>query len=82
MDLGTTRCLNVAGGGMDVDVLVKYASVKKLKGSAAYNYALIYTLLHTRFHKLRLIVDGKTMDKSVFMIGIGNGGFFQYAYKV
>lgn len=75
MDLGTTRCLNVAGGGMDVDVLVKYASVKKLKGSAAYNYALIYTLLHTRFHKLRLIVDGKTMDKSVFMIGIGNGGF-------
>lgn len=28
MDLGTTRCLNVAGGGMDVDVLVKYASVK------------------------------------------------------
>ena len=75
MDLGATRCLNVAGGGMDVDVLVKYASVKKLKGSAAYNYALIYTLLHTRFHKLRLIVDGKTMDKSVFMIGIGNGGF-------
>ena len=26
-------------------------------------------------NKLRLIVDGKTMDKSVFMIGIGNGGF-------
>lgn len=74
MELGTTRCLNVAGGGMDVDVLLKYAECKRLKGKAAYDYALLYTLLHTRFHKLRLTIDGKVMDRNVFMIGIGNGG--------
>jgi YegS/Rv2252/BmrU family lipid kinase len=75
MELGNQRCLNVGGGGMDVDVLLKYEKVKRLKGKAAYYYSLLYTLLHTRFHNLRLTVDGETKDMSVFMIGVGNGGF-------
>lgn len=75
MELGKYRCLNVGGGGMDVDVLLKYASCKTLKGKAAYYYSLFYTLLHTRFHHLRITADGETKDTSVFMIGVGNGGF-------
>lgn len=75
MKLGKYRCLNVGGGGMDVDVLLKYASCKTLKGKAAYYYSLFYTLLHTRFHHLRITADGVTKDTSVFMIGVGNGGF-------
>lgn len=75
MQLDNDRCLNVGGGGMDVDVLLKYEKVKALKGKAAYYYSLLYTLLHTRFHNLRLTVDGDTKDMSVFMIGVGNGGF-------
>lgn len=75
MELGKYRCLNVGGGGMDVDVLLKYAQCKTLRGKVAYYYSLFYTLLHTRFHHLRLTADGETQDKSVFMIGVGNGGF-------
>ena len=75
MEMGKYRCLNVGGGGMDVDVLLKYAQCKTLKGKAAYYYSLFYTLLHTRFHHLRITADGVTKDTSVFMIGIGNGGF-------
>lgn len=75
MELGKYRCLNVGGGGMDVDVLLKYAQCKTLKGKAAYYYSLFYTLCHTRFHHLRITADGVTKDTSVFMIGIGNGGF-------
>lgn len=75
MELGEYRCLNVGGGGMDVDVLLKYANCKTLKGKAAYYYSLFYTLLHTRFHHLRITADGVTKDTSVFMIGVGNGGF-------
>ena len=30
MELGKYRCLNVGGGGMDVDVLLKYANCKTL----------------------------------------------------
>lgn len=75
MELGKYRCLNVGGGGMDVDVLLKYANCKTLKGKAAYYYSLFHTLLHTRFHHLRITADGVTKDTSVFMIGVGNGGF-------
>lgn len=75
MELGKYRCLNVGGGGMDIDVLLKYANCKTLKGKAAYYYSLFYTLLHTRFHHLRITADGVTKDTSVFMIGVGNGGF-------
>lgn len=75
MELGKYRCLNVGGGGMDVDVLLKYAQCKTLKGKAAYYYSLFYTLCHTRFHHLRITADGVTKDTSVFMIGVGNGGF-------
>ena len=62
MELGKYRCLNVGGGGMDVDVLLKYANCKTLKGKAAYYYSLFYTLLHTRFHHLRITADGVTKD--------------------
>lgn len=75
MEMGKYRCLNVGGGGMDVDVLLKYAQCKTLKGKAAYYYSLFYTLCHTRFHHLRITADGVTKDTSVFMIGVGNGGF-------
>lgn len=73
IQLDDRRCLNVLGAGMDVDVLLKYAEMKR-GGKLNYYLALFYTLAHTRWHKLRLTIDdGEPMDKSVFMIGIGNG---------
>ncbi len=73
IDVGSRRCLNVAGAGMDVDVLLRYASMKAFRGKLKYYASLIDTLIHVKWHKLRLTIDGKTMDKSVFMIGVGNG---------
>ncbi len=74
IQLSDRRCLNVLGAGMDVDVLLKYAEMKPFHGKVKYYASLFYTLAHTRWHKLRLTVDeGEPMDKSVFMIGIGNG---------
>ncbi len=73
IDVGSRRCLNVAGAGMDVDVLLRYAEMKGFRGKLKYYAALFDTLIHVKWHKLRLTIDGKTMDKSVFMIGVGNG---------
>mgnify|MGYP001556837447 CR=1 FL=1 len=73
IDVGSRRCLNVAGAGMDVDVLLRYATMKAFRGKLKYYASLIDTLIHVKWHKLRLTIDGKTMDKSVFMIGVGNG---------
>lgn len=74
IQLADRRCLNVLGAGMDVDVLLKYDEMKAFHGKVKYYASLFYTLAHTKFHKLRLTLDdGEPMDRSVFMIGIGNG---------
>lgn len=74
MDNGL-RCLNTTGCGIDVDVLLKREKCKTLKGKAAYFYSLLYALAHTNFYNLRLTVDGEVVEKKVFTIGVGNGGF-------
>ena len=74
IQLDDRRCLNILGAGMDVDVLLKYATMKPFHGKVKYYASLIYTLIHTKWHKLRLTVDdGEPMERSTFMIGIGNG---------
>ncbi len=76
VQLSNGRSLNVLGAGMDVDVLLKYDEIKSLKGKVKYYAALFYTLAHAKFHHLRITIDdGAPMERSVFMIGIGNGKF-------
>ncbi|MBQ8434009.1 MAG: diacylglycerol kinase family lipid kinase [Clostridia bacterium] len=75
IQLSHGRSLNVLGAGMDVDVLLKYASMKG-NGTIKYYMALFHTLAHAKFHRLRITVDdGEPMERSVFMIGIGNGKY-------
>lgn len=75
IQLSHGRSLNVLGAGMDVDVLLKYAEMKG-KGKLKYYLALFHTLAHAKFHHLRITVDdGEPMERSVFMIGMGNGKY-------
>lgn len=74
IQLEDRRCLNILGAGMDVDVLLKYAEMKAFHGKAKYYASLLYTLLHTRWHKFRITIDdNEPIERSTFMIGIGNG---------
>ena len=56
IQLSHGRSLNVLGAGMDVDVLLKYASMKG-NGTIKYYMALFHTLAHAKFHRLRITVD-------------------------
>jgi YegS/Rv2252/BmrU family lipid kinase len=75
IQLDGMRCFNTCGGGIDVDVLLKFAKCKFLKGKVAYFYSLLYALAHTKFYGMRVTIDGETKDMRVFTIGVGNGGF-------
>ena len=75
IQLDGMRCFNTCGGGIDVDVLLKFAKCKVLKGKLAYFYSLLYALAHTKFYGMRVTVDGETKDMRVFTIGVGNGGY-------
>lgn len=70
------RALNCAGAGMDVDVLVRYSTMKAFKGKIKYYASLIDVLLHLRFHKMKINIDGVESEKSVFIAAIANGKYF------
>ena len=75
LDLGTKRCLNVCGLGMDVDVLVKYASMKRFKGKIKYYLSLFYVLTHFTPHRVRYKMGDAEGEQEVFMVGVCNGSY-------
>lgn len=76
IQLDGKRALNCAGAGMDVDVLVRYSTMKAFKGKIKYYASLIDVLCHLRFHKMILNLDGVEVEKSVFLAAIANGKYF------
>lgn len=73
IQLNGKRCLNIAGAGMDVDVLERYSTMKFWKGKIKYYMSLFDILIHLRFHDVEITIDGKTMQKKVFLISVANG---------
>lgn len=73
IQLDNRRALNCAGAGMDVDVLERYSTMKAFKGKVKYYASLLDTLIHLKFHKINITMDGETMQKSVFLITVANG---------
>lgn len=74
IQLDDRRCLNVLGAGMDVDVLLKYATMKPFHGKVKYYASLFWVLAHPKWHHMKFTIDGEELgERSVFMIGIGNG---------
>jgi len=76
LDLGNgDRCLNVCGMGMDVDVLVKYASMKHFTGKIKYYLSLFYVLTHFKGHTVRYKIGDIEGEQEVFMAAIANGSY-------
>ncbi len=74
IQLDDRRALNVLGAGMDVDVLLKYAEMKPFHGKVKYYASLFWVLAHPKWHHMKFTIDGEELgERSVFMIGIGNG---------
>lgn len=69
------RAINVTGAGMDVDTLVKYSEIKRIKGKLKYYWALLCVLAKLKFHKIHLTLDDKEYDRTVFMVAIANGRY-------
>lgn len=74
IDMGDKRCLNIAGAGMDVDVLVKYANMKLFKGKIRYKLATIHTAIFLKNHKVRLTIDdGEPQEMNTIIVSLANG---------
>ncbi len=70
IQVGNKRCLNVAGTGMDVDVLLRVdGSTKKL----TYLKSLITCLAKFKPYKITVTVNGETNSYNCIMVGVCNG---------
>ena len=73
------RCINVAGTGMDVDVLLKTAnSHNKL----TYTASLLRCLLHFKPYHVEAEINGETKSYDCIMLGVCNGTQFGGGIKL
>lgn len=79
IQVGEKRCINVAGTGMDVDVLLKTAnSHNKL----TYTASLFRCLLKYKPYHVAVTVNGETKEYDCIMVGVCNGTQFGGGIKL
>lgn len=70
IQVGDKRCINVAGTGLDVEVLLKTA---KSKNKLSYVASLFRCLLHYKPYPVEVTVNGETNAYKCIMVGVCNG---------
>ncbi len=73
------RCLNIAGTGLDIDVLQRVAG---RQGKITYLKSLLYCVRHFEPYDIEVTIDGKTKLFSAVIVGICNGTQFGGGLKL
>mgnify|MGYP000865779575 CR=1 FL=1 len=76
------RCLNIAGTGLDVEVLKKTLAMRRLKGKPMYLWGLIRVLKNFDPYKIDVEFDGQKKSYECIMIGVANGTNFGGGMKL
>jgi diacylglycerol kinase (ATP) len=70
----TTRVINVAGIGIDVDVLNRYYRMKRFKPKTRYKIATILQTLFFKWHKVLISIDDAPhIPIKTLLLSLGNG---------
>ncbi|MCH5161334.1 MAG: diacylglycerol kinase family lipid kinase [Clostridiales bacterium] len=70
IEIADRRCINVAGTGLDVEVLLKTA---KKRNKITYTASLFRCLLHYKPYHVGVTTDGVTTEYDCIMVGVCNG---------
>lgn len=70
INIGKLRCLNVAGTGLDIDVLER---VDGKPGKLTYLTSLLYCLKHFDPYHVKVKVNGAEHEYDCIMVGVCNG---------
>lgn len=79
IQVGDKRCLNVAGTGLDIDVLKRVAG---RQGKMTYLGSLLYCVWHFDPYSIDVTVNGETTNYKAVMVGICNGTQFGGGMKL
>ncbi len=81
LEVGGVRCMNVAGFGIDVDVLER-CKRGKMKGKLKYLMSLIQSLFRFKGISIEMHVDGEKKDYQVLIAAVCNGAQFGGGIKI
>ena len=81
IDVSGTRCMNVAGLGVDVDVLER-CQKGKLKGKMKYLMSLIKSLFTFKGCRVKIVSEGKEETRNVLICAACNGSQFGGGIKI
>jgi diacylglycerol kinase (ATP) len=76
------RFVCVAGTGFDSETNAFANSVRRLRGTAKYLYAVVRTLAKFRPSAFRLRVDGEATDLDAMMVAVGNAASYGGGMRV
>lgn len=75
LEVGGIRCMNVAGVGMDVDVLER-CKKGKMKGKLKYLFSLLQSLFAFKGYRVEFESEGRKDGRRVLIAAVCNGGQF------
>ena len=75
LQIGTARCMNVGGIGMDVDVLER-CQKGKLKGKPKYVLSFLQSLFAFKGYTVTVESEGRTETHDALIAAVCNGGLF------
>ena len=81
MQIGHRRSMNVAGLGMDVDVLERCLRGKS-KGKLKYLKSLLSSLFKFKGYKIRIESDGQVQTRDALIAAVCNGSLFGGGIKI
>lgn len=81
IDVSGTRCMNVAGLGIDVDVLER-CQKGKLRGKVKYLMSLIKSLFAFKGCKIKIVSEGREETRDVLICAVCNGTQFGGGIKI
>ncbi len=67
------RSMNIAGQGIDVDILLRCERMKLLKGKSKYFFSLIATIFRYRGLPVNIEVDGQAWQTNAMIVAACNG---------
>lgn len=81
LEVGGVRCMNVAGVGIDVDVLVRCDKAKS-RGKLKYVQSLIVSFFKFHGYDLKVECEGQVLEKKTLMVTACNGKQFGGGMKI
>jgi YegS/Rv2252/BmrU family lipid kinase len=75
--------LNVAGLGVDSEIIEKTEKIKKLiKGPMAYLISTFIVLSKYKCQKMSIDIDGCKMERECYLVAVGNGNYYGGGMKI